>query len=287
MLTLYHAAPSRSSRVITLIDEMGIGDKITVKHVNIPRRDGTGARDPSNPHPEGKVPLLDHDGTLISETGAIMLYLLELFPNSLAPKPGDPKRGEFLTWMYWYGSVMEPVIVFAALEMNHPGLASTFRDHAAAVARIRAALEKGPWLMGDTYTAADLGYGPQAVIDVLNRIRGPFNLSTAALAAAEAAVRDTQHTEKCRVENARWRDWLATALAELGVPSDTSTANFILARFSDEAEASACDEHLRSAGIIVRKVAGYGLPNCLRITVGDESACRRVAHAVAQFKGAM
>ena len=130
------------------------------------------------------------------------------------------------------------------------------------------------------------GYGPQAVIDVLNRIRGPFNLSAAALAAAEAAVRDVDHTEKCRVENARWRDWLANALAELGVPSDTSTANFILARFADEAEASACDEHLRGAGIIVRKVAGYGLPNCLRITVGDESGCRRVAHAVAQFKGA-
>jgi len=130
------------------------------------------------------------------------------------------------------------------------------------------------------------GYGPQAVIDVLNRIRGPFNLSAAALAAAEAAVRDTAHTEKCRVENARWRDWLANALAELGVPSDTSTANFILARFADEAEANACDAYLQSAGIIVRKVAGYGLPNCLRITVGDESACRRVAHAVAQFKGA-
>jgi histidinol-phosphate aminotransferase len=131
------------------------------------------------------------------------------------------------------------------------------------------------------------GYGPQAIIDVLNRIRGPFNLSGVALAAAEAAVRDTDHTEKCRIENARWRDWLANALAGHGVPSDTSTANFILARFTTEVEANACDEHLRSAGIIVRKVAGYGLPNCLRITVGDESACRRVAHAVAQFKGAV
>lgn len=131
------------------------------------------------------------------------------------------------------------------------------------------------------------GYGPQAVIDVLNRVRGPFNLSSAALAAAEAAVRDTAYTEKCRIENARWREWMATALAELGVPSDTSTANFVLARFSDEAEALACDAHLRSAGIIVRQVAGYQLPHCLRITVGDESACRRVVHAVAQFKGAV
>lgn len=130
------------------------------------------------------------------------------------------------------------------------------------------------------------GYGPQAVIDVLNRIRGPFNLSATALAAAEAAVRDTEHTERCRIENAKWREWMATALAELGVPSDTSTANFILARFTDQTEAEACDDHLRSQGIIVRRVAGYGLPHCLRITVGDESACKRVVHAVAQFKGA-
>ncbi|MDA9019674.1 histidinol-phosphate transaminase [Flavimaricola sp.] len=129
------------------------------------------------------------------------------------------------------------------------------------------------------------GYGPQAIIDVLNRIRGPFNLSTAALAAAEAAVRDVAYIEKCRIENARWRDWLASALAEMGVRSDTSTTNFVLARFADTAEAEACDAHLRGEGIIVRRVAGYNLPNCLRITVGDESACRRVAHAVGQFKG--
>ncbi|WP_296425949.1 histidinol-phosphate transaminase [Yoonia sp.] len=131
------------------------------------------------------------------------------------------------------------------------------------------------------------GYGPQSIIDVMNRIRGPFNMSAAALVTAEAAVRDTDYTEKCRVENAKWREWMATALAELGVPSDTSTANFVLARFADDAEAAACDAHLRAAGIIVRQVSGYKLPYCLRITVGDESACRRVVHAVAQFKGAI
>ncbi|MDG1376862.1 MAG: histidinol-phosphate transaminase [Yoonia sp.] len=129
------------------------------------------------------------------------------------------------------------------------------------------------------------GYGPRPIIDVLNRIRGPFNLSTAALAAAEAAVKDTAYIAKCREENARWREWLATGLAEIGVPSDTSTANFILARFGSETEANACDDYLRSEGILVRRVAGYKLPNCLRITVGDESACRRIVHAVAQFKG--
>ncbi|MBA3911302.1 MAG: histidinol-phosphate transaminase [Rhodobacter sp.] len=129
------------------------------------------------------------------------------------------------------------------------------------------------------------GYGPKHVIDVLNRIRGPFNLSTTQLETAEAAVRDQDFVAKCRGENARMRSWLAGALAELGVPSDTSMANFILARFASTAEAEACDAFLQGLGLIVRRVSGYRLPHCLRITIGDESACRQVAHAVAQFKG--
>lgn len=129
------------------------------------------------------------------------------------------------------------------------------------------------------------GYGPRAIVDVLNRIRGPFNLSNTQLEAAEAAVRDQDWVNRCRSENARMRVWLAQALAELGVPSDTAMANFVLARFADAAEAESCDAFLRGQGLIVRRVAGYKLPHCLRITVGDESACRRVAHAVGQWKG--
>mgnify|MGYP001164770798 CR=1 FL=1 len=129
------------------------------------------------------------------------------------------------------------------------------------------------------------GYGPKAIIDVLNRIRGPFNLSTTQLEAAEAAVRDQDFVNRCRTENARMRHWLSEALAEVGVPSDTSMANFVLARFASEDEAVACDAFLQQQGLIVRRVAGYKLPHCLRITVGDEASCRRVAHAVAQFKG--
>ncbi|KGB81408.1 MAG: histidinol-phosphate transaminase [Pseudomonadota bacterium] len=129
------------------------------------------------------------------------------------------------------------------------------------------------------------GYGPAEIIDVLNRVRGPFNLSQTQLETAEAAVRDVDYTERCRADNARLRAWLAEALAEAGVPSDTSTANFILARFASPAEAEACDEWLKSQGIIVRRVNGYKLPHCLRITVGDEASCRRVAHAVRAFKG--
>ncbi len=129
------------------------------------------------------------------------------------------------------------------------------------------------------------GYGPRAIIDVLNRIRGPFNLSATQQDAAEAAVRDQGFVDYCRAENARMRVWLAEALAELGVPSDVSMANFVLARFATPDEARACDQFLQSQGLIVRRVDSYKLPHCLRITVGDEAACCRVAHAVGQFKG--
>ncbi len=128
------------------------------------------------------------------------------------------------------------------------------------------------------------GYGPQEVVDTLNRLRGPFNLSAPALVAAEAAMRDTGYMARCRANNTRLRAWLAAELETAGVPSDPSQGNFILARFADEPEASACDAHLRSRGLIVRRVGGYGLPHCLRITIGDEAACKRVARAVAEFK---
>ena len=129
------------------------------------------------------------------------------------------------------------------------------------------------------------GYGHPEVIETLMRIRGPFNLSEPQQAAAIAALADNDHVERTLNETQRLRAWLIKALGEFGVPCDTSHANFILARFKDEAEANACDEFLQKEGLIVRGVGSYGLSNCLRITIGDESACRRVAHAIGRFKG--
>jgi histidinol-phosphate aminotransferase len=128
------------------------------------------------------------------------------------------------------------------------------------------------------------GYAPREVIEVLNRVRQPFNLSNVALAAAEAAVRDQAWVKKCHDDNARLRTLLCESLMEHGVPCDTSMANFVLARFSNQEEAEGCDLYLQSQGLIVRRVAGYGLPNCLRITVGDEPSVRRVAFCIGQYK---
>ena len=157
MLTIYHAPESRSSAIMALIEEMGIADKITVRLVDIPRMDGSGGIDASNPHPEGKAPCLVHDGHVITERGAIMLYLTTLFPEAgLAPAVGSPDWGSYITWLSWYQGVFEPVLILEAAGDSHPFIPKTFRSHVEAAARLHAALKKGPYLLGDTFSAADL-----------------------------------------------------------------------------------------------------------------------------------
>jgi len=157
MLTLYHSPMSRSSRIVRLLDEMNIADKVDIRVVEVQRHDGSGHHDAANPHPEGKVPLLDHDGVTIRESNAIMLYLTDMFPQSgLGLSIGDPKRGEYLSWLAWYGNVLEPVTVHAFAGLDHPALAAAFRGVPEATHAFVAALEKGPFLLGDNFTAADL-----------------------------------------------------------------------------------------------------------------------------------
>lgn len=157
MLTLFHSPQSRSTRVIALLKDLGALDAVTIERVTIPRRDGTGGRDPANPHPDGKVPFLVHDGVAIWESSAIMLYLADLFPDAgLNIPPGHPRRGAYLSWFAWYSGVVEPVLTLEAAGITHPGLMATFRSHAEVKARLRAALADGPFLLGDRFTAADL-----------------------------------------------------------------------------------------------------------------------------------
>ena len=158
MMTFFHAPFSRSTRVLALLRELGQDGAVDIRITDIPRVDGTGGRDAANPHPEGKVPLLVHDGVEISETPAIMTYLVDMFPEAgLAPRLGDADRGRFLTWMAWYGDVMEPVYCIDAAGVTHPILTATFRGVPEVVARLESALADGrPWLLGDRYSAADL-----------------------------------------------------------------------------------------------------------------------------------
>lgn len=130
------------------------------------------------------------------------------------------------------------------------------------------------------------GYAPQQIIDTLARLRGPFNINRAALAAAQAAVLDTGYLTYCLAENAKWGAFLVSELRDLGLECDDSSANFVLPRFPTEAEADAACEALEKNGLIVRQVKGYNLPNCLRITIGKGGDCSRVIAVLKAFKGA-
>lgn len=127
------------------------------------------------------------------------------------------------------------------------------------------------------------GYGPREIIDVLNRLRGPFNLSDAALASAEAAVLDVDYTQACLAENAAQRATLIDGLRAAGVACDDSFANFVLARFQTPDQALACNAALNDVGIIVRPVGSYKLPEGLRITVGTADDCARIVRVVTEF----
>jgi hypothetical protein len=111
MLTMFHAPNSRSSRLYWLNEELGRPARVELVGVRRAMTQ-TGAPDPRNPHPEGKVPFLIHDGVAVWESTAIALYLTELFPEAgLGIAPGTPQRGRFLAWLAWYGAVLEPVII--------------------------------------------------------------------------------------------------------------------------------------------------------------------------------
>ena len=128
-------------------------------------------------------------------------------------------------------------------------------------------------------------YCPEAVADVLNRIRGPFNVSAPAIAAGAAAIADVEHVEMSAKHNAHWLPWLAAEIEKLGLQVTPSVANFLLVHFPGGAKsgAHAADAFLKSRAIIVRRVDAYGLPNALRITVGTEADNRAVAAALSEF----
>jgi histidinol-phosphate aminotransferase len=132
-------------------------------------------------------------------------------------------------------------------------------------------------------------YCPPEIADVLNRIRGPFNLSAPAIAAGAAAIEDIEHTERAKHHNDRWLPWVQSELQKLGFIVTPSVANFVLFHFKvgDKKTASGADEFLKSHGVILRKVGAYGFPNALRMTVGSEKDNKRAIDALAHYmKGA-
>lgn len=131
-------------------------------------------------------------------------------------------------------------------------------------------------------------YCPADIAGVLNRIRGPFNVSAPAMAAGLAALADVAFTDKARDHNDQWLAWTREQLLSLGLEVPPSAGNFLLARFPSQAgrndnAADAADRFLKDRGIIVRAMKAYGLDDCLRITIGREDEMHAVIDALKEF----
>ena len=158
MLTLYHFPQSRSGSIVWLLEE--IGAPYETKIVDIRRADGAGARDPANPHPHGKVPALVHDGQTVFESSAIALYLTDLFPEAkMGPRVGDPKRGEYLSWLAYRTGVMEPAFIERRFGIKHVYGAMGWGPPEEVEEVLNATLAKRKYFLGDEFSAADVMLG--------------------------------------------------------------------------------------------------------------------------------
>src|SRR5262245_32870083 len=158
MLTLYHAPRSRSFRTLWLLEEAGA--PFELKIVSIRRGDGSGATDPANPHPLGKVPALVHDGRLIFETSAVALYVTDLFPDSgLGPKIGDKERGAYLSWLAYYSGVFEPSLTAKFLKLQHIYGTFGWGPFEEVVAYLDGSLQTNDYFLGKQFSAVDIVIG--------------------------------------------------------------------------------------------------------------------------------
>ena len=130
-------------------------------------------------------------------------------------------------------------------------------------------------------------FAPAHVVDAINRIRGPFNVTGPAIAAGIAALEDVEHPQRSREHNTRWLDWLTHEIRKLGLKVTPSVANFVLIHFTETKGRTAkdADAFLTARGLILRQTTAYKLPNALRMTVGTEEANRLVVAALKKFLG--
>jgi glutathione S-transferase len=159
MITLYHFPRTRSSRFIFLLEELGTPYEI-YRIQKLRRPDGSGGIDPENPHPHGKSPALKDGDTLVWESSAIALYLTDKFPqNGIGPVVGDPLRGAYVSWLAWYAGVMEPAFMSAYMKWEIPTGTAGWVKSDEVMRFINATLEKGPYLLGEKFSAVDILIG--------------------------------------------------------------------------------------------------------------------------------
>ena len=157
-VTLYHSPNTRSSGALTLLEELGVPYELHVLNMKAGEQ-----RRPAYlaVNPMGKVPALKHGDALITEQVAIFLYLADLFPEAkLAPPIGDPLRGPYLRWMIFYAACFEPAVIDGATQRDPAPLPmSPYGDFETMLRTLTDQLAKGPYLLGERFSAADVLWG--------------------------------------------------------------------------------------------------------------------------------
>ncbi|NEU11015.1 glutathione S-transferase family protein [Methylobacterium sp. BTF04] len=157
-ITFYHSPNTRSSGVRILLEELGAPHQLHVLNMKAGEN-----RAPAflAVNPLGKVPALTHGDALVTEQAAIYLYLADLFPEKgLAPAISDPLRGPYLRWMVYYGSSFEPAVIDRAMQREPgPKAMSAYGDFDTVLATLVETLSKGPYLLGERFSAADVLWG--------------------------------------------------------------------------------------------------------------------------------
>ncbi|WP_407522049.1 glutathione S-transferase family protein [Methylobacterium oryzisoli] len=157
-VTLYHSPNTRSSSALLLLEELGAPYDLHVLNMKAGEN-----RAPAYlaVNPMGKVPAIRHGDALVTEQAAVFLYLADLFPQAgLAPALGDPLRGPYLRWMVYYGSAFEPAVVDKHRGGEPAPLAmSPYGSYEAVMDLVNAQLRRGPYLLGERFTAADVLWG--------------------------------------------------------------------------------------------------------------------------------
>ena len=157
-VTLFQSPNTRSSGTLVLLEELGADYRLHVLDMKASEQRGP---DYLAINPMGKVPALKHGDAVVTEQVAIFLYLADLYPEAgLAPPIGDPLRGPYLRWMAFYGSCFEPAVVDRAQKREPaPQAMSPYGDYDTMLKTLTDQLTKGPWLLGDRFTAADVLWG--------------------------------------------------------------------------------------------------------------------------------
>jgi glutathione S-transferase len=157
-IVLFHSPQTRSAGARMLVEELGADVEIRLLNMRIDEQ-----RDPAflAINPMGKVPAVLHGDAVITEQVAVLMYLADLFPAcGLAPKLDDRRRGPYLRWMAYYAASFEPAVVDRAMK-REPGPAkmSPYGDFDTMLRTLTDQLERGPYLLGETFSAADVQWG--------------------------------------------------------------------------------------------------------------------------------